>query len=278
MIHILTDSTSDIPKKIAEQMNIEVLPLRVSFGEAEYLDRVDISSQEFYKKMAETKELPVTSQIAPDTFLNRFRDLVASEDELIYIAIGSKFSGTYQSATIAKDELGLKNVYLVDSKQVTIGIAILIKYAVDLRDAGKTAQEIVTALEKKKEKIVLFAVLDNLTNLYKGGRLTKSKAIMGTVLGIKPILKVKNCEIIPFDTKRGFQKSMETTVGHIKDTGFDTRLPMALAHANSPQLLDNFKDILPEDILKNSFLEVSLGPVIATHAGANAVAAAFFEK
>lgn len=278
MIHIFTDSTSDISQKRASEMGVTVMPLSVSFGTETFVDGVTISTEEFYQKLESSDVLPVTSQVNPDAFIEAFKPYKDTADEIIVITIGSKLSGTYQSATIAKQDLEMDNIYIVDSEQVTVAIALLVNIAVKMRSEGKTAKEIFDYLEQIKTKLVIYAAIDSLKYLQKGGRLSKGKAVIGTMLSVKPILKVKSNEIVAFAQKRGFASAVSFMAETIMASQPNLHLPVGFAHALAPESLNSLKSQLSTEYTLQQVISTCVGSVIGTHAGPNVVLTAFFEQ
>ena len=197
-IRIITDSTCDIELEEQERLRIDIVPLTVSFGEDQYLDRVEINKTNFFDKLRKCDSLPTTSQANPDGFLKLFSQYTDSGDVVVYISMSSKLSGTYQSALIAKDMAGSKDIYVIDSKNATFGLALLVRAAVKMRDEGKNADEIVNNIEDLISRIKLMAVVSTLRYLKMGGRISASVAAVGNILGIVPVLGLDDGEIKAF--------------------------------------------------------------------------------
>lgn len=189
---ILTDSTADLSVQIREEKNIYSLPLLVNFGQDIYRDGVDLTTDELYKLVEEKKELPKTSAISPGQFISFFEQYLEEGFEILYLGIGSTISGTFQSAVIAKDALNSNDIYLVDSKNLSSGIALLVLKAVDLRDQGLNAQQIKEALENLVPRVRSQFAIKTLDYLHKGGRASGTAKLIGGLLGIKPIIQVKD--------------------------------------------------------------------------------------
>lgn len=184
-IRFLTDSTSDILPEEAAQRGIDVVPLKVLFGEESYRDNVDITHQEFFDKLVTSKVFPTTSQPSPADFLPYFERARDQGDTLICLHISAVLSGTMQSAQIAKEMCGYDKIYIIDSKEAIIGLRMLVDLGIYLRDHGSTAEEIVAELESARDRVRLFAVLDTLEYLHKGGRLSTAVTVLGTLLKIR---------------------------------------------------------------------------------------------
>ena len=188
---IIVDSTTDLMPAIKERVHI--IPLTVHFGQEEYIDGVTIDHKAFYEKLIETDTHPSTSQASPAAFEAEYEKAREAGEAAIVIALTSKLSGTYQSATIAAEDYD--NIYIVDSGTVAIGGGILVEYALNLLDEGLEAKEIAEKLEEVKRRIGIVALVYTLEYLKKGGRISKTAAFAGGVLNIKPVLSVENGEI-----------------------------------------------------------------------------------
>ena len=177
MLRVLTDSTADLPAALAQRMQVEIIPLQVTFENCEtYRDGLDLSPDEFYERLSECHKLPSTSQPSPEAFEKAFQDAKDAGDEVIAILLSSKISGTYQSAQIAASLVDHDKIYLIDGLSATLGNQLLVRLAVELRDEGRPAGEIVSILEEEKHKVRLLAVVDDLKYFRKGGRLSGAVA------------------------------------------------------------------------------------------------------
>ena len=179
MVRILTDSTADLTHEDAAALGVTVVPLTLNFGDEHYLDGVDLTPEEFFERLETAEKLPTTSQPTPESFLTAFEAARDAGDELVCVLLSSTLSGTFQSATIAKEEAGYDGIYLVDSKNVTLATQLLVRRAVDLAASGKSGAEIAADLESARERLHLIALVDTLKYLHKGGRLSGAAAIAG---------------------------------------------------------------------------------------------------
>lgn len=278
-VRIIVDSASDLAQGVAEK--VTVLPMTLRFGNTEYIDGVNITNKEFYEKLIESDELPTTSQIMPLAFEEAYKEALSKGEDVIVITISSKLSGTYQSACIAKDEVGGK-VYVIDSLSASIGEGILVEYAVKLKEQGKAAEEIVKLLEEKRNNIRVIAMLNTLEYLKKGGRISKTVAFAGELLSIKPVASIENGEVNLLGKARGSRQANNLLVKEIENAGgVDFSLPLLLGYTGvEDSLLVKYVEdskVLWEgqdDKLRTS----SIGSIVGTHVGPGAVAVAFFKK
>ena len=204
MIRILTDSASDILPAEAEQLGVTVIPLNVTLEDSTVLrDGVDMTPTEYYGILAGCHKLPTTSQPSPELFENFFTEAAAAGDEVIGIFLSHELSGTYQCAKLAADMVNADNILFVDSENVCLSEALLVRLAVHLRDSGKSAGQIAAILEHAKEHLHLVAVIDDLKYLRKGGRLPAAVAVAGGMLGIKPLITIKEGKVAMAGKARG---------------------------------------------------------------------------
>ena len=276
---IIIDSTADLIPEVKAKAT--VVPLSVRFGEREYIDGVTITHKEFYEKLVESDTLPSTSQATPDAFSKIFKEVAGSGEKAVVITIASEFSGTYQSAVIAAEDYA-DRIFVVDSKTASIGTGILAQLALELSESGMEAEEIAEAIQKERENICLIAMLDTLEYLKKGGRISKAVAFAGGLLSIKPVISVKDGEIIMLGKARGSKQGNNLLVSEIeKSGGVDFKKPILLGYTGlSDALLQKFiRDSSALWAESQTELNITcIGSVIGTHAGPGAIAAAFFKK
>lgn len=278
-IKFITDSASDMID--GSYGEVSFVPLTVRFDETDYLDGVNISHTEFYERLINSRELPVTSQASPYVFEQEYKKARDNNDTVIVITMSSKLSGTYQSAVMAACDYE-DMVYVVDSENVTVGEYILIRYGILLKNKGLDAKAIVTELEQAKKKIHLVGLLDTLEYLKKGGRISKTVAFAGGMLGIKPVIAIENGEVTMLGKARGSKQGNNLLVEQInKAGGIDYDMPYMLGYTGlSDELLQKYIND-NEDLWRSktdSLEQISVGAAIGTHVGPGAIAIAFFEK
>ena len=275
-IRILTDSASDITAPYPQ--NLIVMPLTIHFGSEEYLDGVTIDHKTFYEKLVSGKELPTTSLIPPGQFEQVFDQAEAAGETVIAIIISSKLSGTYQSAVLAAE--GRDNVYVVDSLSATLGEQILVKYALELVERGMSAADIAGELERVKTHATVMGVVDTLEYLHRGGRISKTVAVLGGALSIKPVLRVVDGEVAMIGKARGSRNSNNYLIQETSKCGVNYEMPICLGYTGlSDELLQRYiadSRQLWEGKAKD--LPIStVGATIGTHVGPGAVVVAFFD-
>ena len=272
MIRIVTDSAADFEPRELQQLDITCIPLSVHFGETDYRENVNLTKDQFYELLLRSEEPPKTSQAAPQTLLDLFEDAVKQGDELIYITLSSALSGTYQSAVMAKNLTDSPLCYVVDSRNATGGQRMILEYAVRLRSEGKTAEEIVEAVEALRSRIVLFACIDTLEYLYKGGRISHAVYKLGTMANIKPIITVEPDGSIGIPAKAmGMRKGMDHLCKQAQLHPADPDFPFYVMFTNNRAVAETLVSRLeavgipvPEDRI------IQVGAAIGSHVGPDA--------
>lgn len=277
MIQIITDSASDIVD--VKRGDLTVLPIHIRFGEEDYLDGVDLTHQMFYEKLVESDELPITSQVPPFDFEEAYQKVREQGNQAIVITLSSKLSGTWQSANIAAEKYE-DIVRVIDSENASIGQRTLVEYALRLKDSGLSFEEIVDRLEADKARIRLVALLDTLEYLKKGGRISKTAAIAGSLLSIKPVIAIQNGEVTVLGKARGSKQGNNLLAEQIRQCGgIDFEKPFVLGYTGmSDAVLQKY--IADNEALWKGTVETldtaSVGGTIGTHVGPGAIGVAFF--
>ncbi|MBQ1281989.1 MAG: DegV family protein, partial [Oscillospiraceae bacterium] len=215
-VRIVIDSTTDTAEHVWKRCT--VVPLTVQFGDETYIDGVTISHREFYEKLIESDVLPTTSQPTPDAFAQVYRRALEAGEEVVVLTVSSALSGTYQSASIAAMDFP-EGVYVVDGKNVALGTGILAELALEMAERGCSAAEIAAELECAREDVHLIALLDTLEYLRRGGRISKTAAIAGGILSIKPVICIRDGEIAVLGKARGSRQGNNLLVKEIESAG-----------------------------------------------------------
>ncbi|MDF2485395.1 MAG: DegV family protein [Herbinix sp.] len=278
-IRIITDSTSDISAAQAKELGVTIIPLKVIFGDKEFKEGIDITMEGFYDKLVHAEKLPTTSQPSPDDFLTSFLEAKEAKDSVLVILISGKLSGTLQSATIAKELAEYDDIHIVDSLITITGLRFLVEHAVKLNREGKSVLEIVPVLEELKNRIVLLAMVDTLEYLYKGGRLSKSSAILGSLLKFKPIITVKDGVIGVLGKERGSNKGIAKMLEIMGEQGqLDDNYPVYYGYTAEDSKTKQLMDIVNQKYkIKHSSIH-PVGCVVGTHAGPGACVITYINK
>ncbi|MCM2674777.1 DegV family protein [Alkalicoccobacillus plakortidis] len=274
-IRIVTDSTADIPKEIAEKWNIDVIPLNVVFSETEsYEDGVTLSSSAFYEKLERDDVIPTTSQPTPHQFEQLYRSLQSDGAEVVFsIHLSSKLSGTYQSATIARanleDELDIR---VIDSRQASYAIGLIVSEMARLAYENKPLADLEARLEELTHDTTVYFLVDTLQFLQKNGRIGKASAILGSLLKVKPILSLsKEGEVYPFDKARGPKKAVSRIIEAIKDQYGDSPIHIGASHALNEEFAKELIERVKQECQVESDVVTSIGAVIGAHVGPGTV-------
>ncbi len=274
-VRIITDSTADIRPGL--EAKIPFVPLTIRFGEEEFTDGVNMSRTAFYEYLQTCKELPATSQPSPDLFARAYEEAVQAGDKVIVITISSKLSGTIQSANIAAMDYE-DDVFVVDSRNAAIGAGVLAEYALQLAESGMAAEAIVEQLEIKKKDLVLFAALDTLEYLVRGGRLSKVAGMAGGMLNIKPVITL-NGGVIEVIAKARGTKQANITLNKViaASGGIDPTMPVLFGHTGlSDELMRKYMAECSDPAASEDATIIS--GVIGTHVGPGGYAIAYFKK
>ncbi|TWH81399.1 DegV family protein [Sedimentibacter saalensis] len=278
-IRIVIDSTSDVTDEIIEKYNLKMVPLTVNFENKSFLDKVELSSSEFFEKLEKAEKLPTTSQVSPGAFVEAFSEILLEGDQILGIFLASEFSGTYDSARIAKDMIGSDNIRIIDSRSVCLGTFSLILEAIRLVNEKKTIDQIVAELEATKDKVVAIAGLDTLKYLEKGGRLSKGQAVVGSILNIKPVIEIKDGKLAVIEKVRGKNKTIKWIDEWIEKNNYDlSDKTVLLFHARSYDQLKVLRETIEEKYKIKEIIEQEIGPVIGTHAGPGVLGVSFLNK
>lgn len=278
MIRILVDSSSDYTAAELETLQMELVPIHITLNGKDYRDGIDITKDELYQLLIETGEFPMTAQPSPQSLLDVFEDAKEKGDSLIYLSLSSGLSGTYQTALLAKDMAEYDEIYIVDTRSATRAIRILAEHACKLRAEGKDAAFIADALENLKSRVTIYAALDTLEYLYKGGRLNRAAAAVGELANLKPIVHVTQEGKMAVPAKAlGRNKALASLIKLISEKGVDTDFPAYSIYAYGEENTEKL-----EQKLGAAGIEVTdrlqIGATIGSHVGPGAYGLIFVAK
>lgn len=268
-IRIMADSTSDIGPERAKEWGVTLIPLKVLFGEEEFLDGVDLQLEEFYERLVSSEKLPTTSQPDPQAFLKVFQEAKEAGDDVVLVTISSNLSGTFQSATIAKELCEYDRIYIIDSLQVTCTMLMMVRRAMKLAEEGKSGKEIFDTVEAEKKHYRLYAAVGDLKYLEKGGRLSKVGAAAGSMLNLKPVITITEGGVVKLaGMARGQNGAYAKILKLIKsDGGLDTSRELCYGYTGDYEVMVPFKEYLKGRMDISNILESRIGTVIGTHGG-----------
>jgi DegV family protein with EDD domain len=275
-VKIVTDSSADLPAEVVKEMGITVIPLYVRFGDEVLRDRVDISEDEFYKRLQNDPVHPNTTQPSPQDFVDLYQKVANGADGIVSVHISSKLSGTCSSALQAKETMGKKcPVEVVDSELLSMALGLVVTAAATAAKAGKSMDKVVEAAKQTMPKIRLLALLDTLKYLLLGGRIGKAKALLGSILNVKPILTLKDGEVVPAGQVRTRPKGLDRLFEFVQ-SGKNIE-DLAVVHSTTPDEAEELAERIGAVYDRKKIRMSRLGPVLGTHIGPAALIVAFRE-
>lgn len=278
-IRIVTDSTADLPKELYREYQIAVVPLKVMLDQQVYKDGEDIEPPEFYIRLIDTEEKVTTSQPAPGEILATYQRLIAEgAEKIISIHLSSGISGTYQAAQLARNMLPDHDITVIDSRNVCGGLGLIVLAAAKAAKAGKSKEEIIELVSEIIDKMQVNFLVDTLDYLHRGGRVTKTQAMMGTLLNIKPMISVKDGVLQPIDIIRGKTKGIKKIINMAQQVSANKKIVCYLVHAHDENALAQIKELALANLQIDELVISQIGTVIGAHTGPGAVGMAFYVK
>lgn len=278
-VAVVTDSTAYIPEEQRKALGIHMVPLSVTFGNETYREEIDITADEFYQKVREDEELPKTSQPSIGLVTELLNELAKDHDEVIFVTLSSGISGTYQTVITANTMADGIEVTAYDSEISCYAQGYYAIEAATLAKQGKSSKEILARLDEVKQSLRAYFVVDDLTHLQRGGRLSGAQAFIGSMLQVKPILHFVDKKIVPFEKIRTKKKALKRVFELLdEDASKGASLRLVVIHANREQEAFSIK----EDIEKqypHITVDISyFGPVIGTHLGEGAIGLGWYQE
>ena len=276
-IALICDSTADVPEHVRHELDVQIVPLNVHFGDEVLHDYVDVSPSAFLRRLETTGELPRSSQPSPALFTAAFETAAKNHDAICVVTISSKLSGTHQSVLLAAQSSDLAiPIRIVDSLSASIGLGLQVERARSLVDAGVTIDELAQTLEQERDRYHLIFFADTLEYLQRGGRIGKASQLLGSLLKIKPLLRCLDGEVVPYERTRTRSGAIDGLIEFARQFPAIDRI--AIMHdgttsADVDTLLNGIGDRVPESAITVS----QYGPIIATHVGPRALGLCVFE-
>ena len=278
-IKIFTDSCSDLPDHTLEKYEIEMLGTPVHFGEENYRDRIDLKPDKFYEKISEKESMPKTSRISPNIFESKFKKAINNGYKVLSINFSSNLSGIFESAVIAKKNIGSDDIKIIDSKSASTGFGLSVLKAAKAREEGKSFEEIIEITKNSCAHMEHIFAVGSLEMLKRGGRISASKAFIGNVLNIKPILHFQDGEILPLHKVRGKKKMFDYLLKVMEERGHNlSNQIIGLNHSANRELAENLKDEIERNYDIDEFFISEIGAAIGSHVGHNTVSVFFMNK
>lgn len=273
-VAVVTDSTCDLSMPVAEEHGLRVVPLSVAFGRETFMSRITITVEEFFERLAEAEVLPTTSQPSPAWFEEAYADCAdAGLDGVVSVHLSSALSGTVSVGRKKAEEAPLP-VTIVDSQQVGGGLAIAALAAQRAADRGEPLESVVAVAERVSAAVRTFVVVDTLEYLKKGGRLSSSRAAVGAMLRVKPILHVDQGRVELLEQTRTWSRALPRVVELVVDALDDEPADVVVSHALAPEHAADMWSALDDAIEVRAGLETIIGPIVGAHTGPGAVGVA----
>jgi len=280
MVRIITDSAADFEPQELQNLNVTCIPLTILMGEQEYQENVNLTKPQFFQLLAQYEGAPKTSQASPSILMGLFEEAKQAGEEAVYITLSSALSGTYQTALMVREDVDWEGCHVLDSRNATGGQRLLVEYACRLRDQGKNAKEIIAAVEAIRDKVVLYACIDTLEYLYRGGRISQTAYKLGTLAQVKPIIRVSPEGKIEVPSKaRGMRKGVDFLAKRLEIQKPSAEHPVYVMYTpdqtNAEMLLQKLREQgwdLPDDRL------ISVGAAIGSHIGPNGCGIVYVEE
>ena len=273
MVHIITDSAADLQPWEYEKLGVTCIPLRVAFGDQEYLENVDLDKERFYELLLGSEAFPKTSQASPAVLEEIFEKAKAAGDEAVYITLSSNLSGTYQTACMIRDDVDCPGSYVFDGKNATGGQRLLVEYACRLRDSGLDAAGIVAGLETIRDRIELYACVNTLEYLHKGGRISHAVYTIGNLAQIKPIISIDVEGKVGLPGKAmGMRKGMDLLCKRVTARKPDGEHPLYVMYTNDRSVAETLAARMEAQGLGSVPAEriIQVGAAIGAHIGPGA--------
>jgi len=276
-VKVVTDSTSDIPAQVAQELGITVVPLYIHFGNEVHRDGVDISAAEFYDRLIKEPQLPKTSAPSSGTFTETYNNLATQTDEVISIHISSKLSATYNSALVGKEGMEAScRVEIVDSLSASMGLGLLAIVAAKAALAGADLDQITAIVSRDIPNTHYFGLVDTLEYLHKGGRIGKAQALLGSVLNVKPLIEIRDGEVYPLERVRGQAKGLARLCELAQK--FPRIKEMTIAHTTTPEELEVLSARLITSFPKDRIYRSQCGATIGTYLGPGTLTIGLIEE
>ena len=276
VVKIVTDSTSDISHELAKELDITVIPVHLLFGKESFRDRIDMSEDEFYERLVKDPVHPTTTQPTPKDFDEAYQILSKEADGIISIHLSKKLSGTYESAIQSAKNVKDCPIEVIDTYSVSMGLGLVVIEAAKMAKAGKNYQEILVEVKKNVSDIHVFALFDTLKYLSKGGRIGKGKALLGSILSVKPILTLKEGEFEPAGQLRNRSKGIDKLYSYLENAA--SLRKVAVIHSTTPDEAQAFADRITSLISAEHIQVARLGPALGAHGGPMVMVIAFIGK
>ncbi len=275
-VRVVTDSTADLPKEVAEELGIAVVPLHIHFGNDTFQDGVTISTEGFYNLLTTGDILPKTSAPSSGMFIETYEEIARESDEIISIHISTKLSATHASALVAKDGVETPcRIEVVDTYSASIGLGLLVVQAAKMARDGATLDDILETTLASVPRTQYFGVVDTLEYLHKGGRIGKAASFLGSMLNVKPILGLRDGIAHPIERVRGREKALDRVCELV--AGFESIQSLAVAHTTTEDDMHALASRLAQFFPEDEILRTRCGATLGTYLGPGTLCVALIE-
>ena len=265
---IVVDSSADIPEKIMEKYDIYCVPTRIIIKEKEYLDRIDISLDEIIHKLKTSDEKITTTQPLPMDFNNVFKEALEKYEKILSLSLTTKLSATYQNAVIAAKKVDKEKIICIDTLSITHGLGLLAQHAALCREQGMEIDQVAAEINEMLGNIKIYFLVDTLDYLHRGGRIGKAKHLIGSLLNMKPLLKLENGEIDAHKSVRGIETGLEEMKQLMKDCAKEYKhYALGVTFGERNPLFKELAKTLREEIQPLNYVEGALSPAVLCHTG-----------
>ena len=275
-VKIITDSCSDLPAEVVDGYDIEFLNIEVNINNKVYYDRADLQPEEFYQLIEEQQEVPKTSRITPTKFKEIYKKALKDYDHVFVIAFSSKLSGILESAVIAKKELGSEKITVIDSKAASVGQGLLVYQAAKMFRAGSSVQKVGERILVTASKLEHIFAVGDIEMLKRGGRISKTKAVMANILNIKPILHIQDGKILPYDKIRGKKRMISYLLNEIETKADKPESQIiGLTYSQNEEYALKLKAKIESRFNPQEIFISEIGAAVGSHAGPGTLAVVF---
>lgn len=276
-VRIVTDSTCDLPRDVVKALGVTVVPLSVHFDGVTYRDGVDMTPSVFFLKLASASVLPTTSQPSGGEFASAYQATAKDTDQILSIHVSAKLSGTYNSALVGRQAVdGSCRIEIIDSRQVSMGLGLTVMAAARAAQEGQSLDQIADTVRRLIPRAHLIGAVESLEYLHKGGRIGKARVLLGSLLGIKPIITCQDGEACALGRERTRPRAMERLFKVVEE-----HLPvdeLAILHSNTPLDAEDLANRLAAIFPRERMVCTRFGPVLGTYLGPGAIGVAFIDK
>ncbi len=276
-VRVVTDSTSDLPGHIVESLGVTVVPCIVSFGQDSYLDGVEMDPAAFFERLASASVFPKTSQPPVEAFRETYEALGANGDDIVSIHVSSRLSGTMNSASIAREDISREiHIELIDSYSTSLGLGAIVVEAAEVAKAGGTLDEVTAAARRAMDRTDLAVALDTFEYLQRGGRIGRAKAMLGTLLSTKPLIRFEGGEVVPLGRVRTWKKAIARLEELATEHPHAKRMYIVrgVDDDEARSFIERIRPTLPH----TEFILCQFGPVLGAHTGPHTLAVVWVER